>query len=329
MPETKWISRPRPTIFMSLLNRYAYGHVTRPVLCEFSGKIPQTKRDFVPACTIEMHMDMSPEPFFARIFKKKTTKGWSTLMKHGPYITPTVRTLWMGHTVCVKINPYEICCWFSPKATWTQVKPMPVAALNRLRIAVLNAKLHPKQCPGLLLLQEEHLKLFKTCYTAQRCRLKHHYAMHIERQVATFHMLMDTWPTERKHKVFKSDLAPRIKRLDRFERSIMTRWVEHDLHTLARRDIGIEIWQRCIQQGLYSAYNNVLMFKNGDVWQAFLVVTCFNSKEGLDVIGQQLQLMEFDPHMSWSKWLLTEEYAPFSFCRGEQNAQNIIFVKGR
>ena len=36
-----------------------------------------------------------------------------------------------------------------------------LAALNRLRIAVLNAKLHPEQCPGLLALQEEHFETFQ------------------------------------------------------------------------------------------------------------------------------------------------------------------------
>ena len=215
-----------------------------------------------------------------------------------------------------------------------------LAALNRLRIAVLNAKLHPEQCPGLLALQEEHLKLFKKCYTAQRCRPKHHYSLHIERQVATFRMLMDTWPTERKHKVFKSDLAPRIKRLDRFERSIMMRWIEHDLSTLARSNFlnhllqplkeevsGLKFGKGAYSKGCTLRTNNVLMFKNGDVWQAFLVVTCFQSKEGLGVIGQQLQLMESDPHMSWSKWILTEEYAPFSFAEASKTLRTSFLSK--
>ena len=95
-----------------------------------------------------------------------------------------------------------------------------LAAPNRVCNTVLNAKFHPEQCPGLLALQEEHLRLFKACCTAEKCRPKHHYSLHIERQVATFHMLMGTWPTERKHKVFKSDLAPRINLLEGFERSI-------------------------------------------------------------------------------------------------------------
>ena len=215
-----------------------------------------------------------------------------------------------------------------------------LAALNRLCIAVLNAKLHPEQCPGLLALQEEHLKLFKKCYTAQRCRPKHHYSLHIERQVATSHMLMDTWPTERKHKVFKSDLAPRIKRLDRFERSIMMRWIEHDLSTLARSNFlnhllqplkeevsGLKFGKGAYSKGCTLRTNNVLMFKNGDVWQAFLVVTCFQSKEGLGVIGQQLQLMESDPHMSWSKWILTEEYAPFSFAEASKTLRTSFLSK--
>eukprot|EP00435_Cladocopium_sp_Y103_P006594 s5078_g2.t1 len=120
--------------------------------------------------------------------------------------------------------------------------------------------------------------------------------LHIERQVATFHMLMDAWPTERKHKVFKSDLAPRIKRLGRFERSIMTRWVEHDLETLAcsnflnhllqplKEEIsGMQFARGAYSNGCTLRTNNVLLFKKEDVWQAFLVVTCLSSTTGPDL----------------------------------------------
>eukprot|EP00435_Cladocopium_sp_Y103_P042961 s1265_g12.t1 len=215
-----------------------------------------------------------------------------------------------------------------------------LAALNRVCIAVLNAKFHPEQCPGLLALQEEHLRLFKACYTAERCRPKHHYSLHIERQVATFQMLMDTWPTERKHKVFKSDLAPRIKRLDRFERSIMMRWIEHDLAILARNNFlnhlqqplkeekpGLKFGKGAYSNGCTLHANNVLMFKDGDVWQAFLVVTCFSSKEGLGVIGQEMQLVESDQWMSWSKWILTEEFAPFTFAEASQTLRTSFLSK--
>ena len=215
-----------------------------------------------------------------------------------------------------------------------------LAALNRVCITVLNAKFHPEQCQGLLALQEEHLRLFKACYTAEKCRPKHHYSLHIERQVSTFHMLMDTWPTERKHKLFKSDLAPRIKRLDRFERSIMMRWIEHDLAILARNNFlnhllqplkeekpGLKFGKGAYSNGCTLRANNVLMFKDGDVWQAFLVVTCFSSREGLGVIGQEMRLVESDPWMSWSKWILTEEFTPFSFAEASKTLRTSFLSK--
>jgi hypothetical protein len=58
--------------------------------------------------------------------------------------------------------------------------------------------------------------------------------MHIEGQFELADMVLDTWPTERKHKVFKADLAPRIKHLQEFEKSVLMPWVEHDLDVLIR-----------------------------------------------------------------------------------------------
>ena len=100
------------------------------------------------------------------------------------------------------------------------------------------------------------------------------------------------------------------------------------ISTLSPEEIsGLKFGRGAYSKGCTLRTNNVLMFKDGDVWQAFLVVTCFNSKEGLGVIGQQLQLMESDPHMSWSKWLLTEEYAPFSFAEASKTLRTSFLSK--
>ena len=45
-------------------------------------------------------------------------------------------------------------------------------------------------------------------------------------------MQADCWPCERKNKTFKLSLVPFVQRLQRFERSIMLRWLESDLDKL-------------------------------------------------------------------------------------------------
>ena len=54
----------------SLRYRNAHGHVTRAILYE-NFRVKGTHQDlglrYVRACTVEMHMDMSQEPFYTRI----------------------------------------------------------------------------------------------------------------------------------------------------------------------------------------------------------------------------------------------------------------------
>ena len=61
---------------------------------------------FVRACTVEMHMDISHEPFHARISRKNAGEQ----MEHPdltPALTPTVRTPQCGHAVWGTINAYD------------------------------------------------------------------------------------------------------------------------------------------------------------------------------------------------------------------------------
>ena len=67
--------RPGQPFCASLRCRHVYGHLTRPILCEnwqekchASGQ-PRDPH-FVRACAIEMHMDVSQEQFYARIYSK-------------------------------------------------------------------------------------------------------------------------------------------------------------------------------------------------------------------------------------------------------------------
>ena len=77
------------------------GHTVWDFFRQCSGKMPQTKIEENSgrrACAVEMHMVMSQEPFYARIY----TKNAAPQMEHPDQalaFTPTVRTPQCGHTV--------------------------------------------------------------------------------------------------------------------------------------------------------------------------------------------------------------------------------------
>lgn len=97
--------------------------------------------------------------------------------------------------------------------------------------------LHAKNCVdsvhGLQSLQKTHLELFISCYGPQCVKPKHHFASHIEKQSLSAGILLDCFPGERKNNTFKHVLCPRINRLDKFEKSILLRWLEHDAEKLS------------------------------------------------------------------------------------------------
>ena len=85
-----WGPKLRLTFCASLRDRNAHGHVRRAVLCENSqGKCrgPRSGKhraaDFVRACAVEMHMKISQEPFYSRIYSKNA----GDQMEH-PDLTP-------------------------------------------------------------------------------------------------------------------------------------------------------------------------------------------------------------------------------------------------
>lgn len=196
--------------------------------------------------------------------------------------------------------------------------------LCRVCCKVLNAKVHPNQMLGLTKLQCQHQDHFKRCYGEDLIRPKHHYRFHIDQQVDDAGVLMDTWPTERKHRVFKSDLAPRCKKLQEFEKSILLRWWELDLQALAEVNLDAGLQQafktnndkklqfgRTLQSDTGACFRvgNVLLFAEGNSHMAYMVSSCFAANSTLGLIMQNLHLQSADPHFLWSKWQLIDEYS--------------------
>ena len=65
---------PRPTLCASLRSRNAHQRVTRAILYRnLPEKCPPQNRgaDFVQACTVDMHINMSQEPFYTNLFYEK------------------------------------------------------------------------------------------------------------------------------------------------------------------------------------------------------------------------------------------------------------------
>ena len=91
------IPRPGPTLCGSLRSRNALEHSTRAILCEnlqvkCHRPRPGTKPGphCVRACVAEMHLGISQEPLYARIYPqvKWPQTSWSTLIKHRPLHLP-------------------------------------------------------------------------------------------------------------------------------------------------------------------------------------------------------------------------------------------------
>ena len=83
--------------------------------------------------------------------------------------------------------------------------------------------------------QREHLAAFQAVFGAAAVRPKHHYALHIPRQVRKVGRLLDTLAVERKHRLFKLDVAPRAARLDRFSRDCLAMLLELELKEVLQK----------------------------------------------------------------------------------------------
>ena len=76
-----------------------------------------------------------------------------------------------------------------------------------------------EQATGLLELQVIHSTRFRAAYGESVARPKHHYALHLSKQIARDRFLLDTFVHERKHRLIKQE-ADIVDRLTHFERAV-------------------------------------------------------------------------------------------------------------
>ena len=202
-------------------------------------------------------------------------------------------------------------------------------ALWRVTSHILNAKNCIDTIHGLQKLQQAHLELFITCYTADKVRPKHHFASHIEQQALDAGILLDCFPGERKNNTFKHVLCPRISRLEGFEKAILLRWQEHDaekLNSFTRDEIILRAQLDSsstenvrVARHVFCCWGdikagNVMMM---DEHSAIQVLGCVQEKvqtgsgveDRISVAGVKLRFVAGGPKSSmlWSRWAKTKD----------------------
>jgi hypothetical protein len=95
----------------------------------------------------------------------------------------------------------------------------------------------------LLANQSKHMERFLKAYGLDAVRPKHHYQFHVSTQLATHGFLLDCFTPERKHRVFKQDVAPNLLKLEVFEKSalmsLLAKQLNLDMKELSHLSVGI------------------------------------------------------------------------------------------
>ena len=96
---------------------------------------------------------------------------------------------------------------------------------------LLNGKHDLDEVKGMTQKQVEHAKAFSLAYGASKLRPKARMAFHLEEQYLYWRRLLDAFPCERKHRSFKSTVAPRLQKLETFSKSALLRMANIDLYS--------------------------------------------------------------------------------------------------
>eukprot|EP00435_Cladocopium_sp_Y103_P059873 s2323_g21.t1 len=107
-----------------------------------------------------------------------------------------------------------------------------ITSLNALHAVVTclhKMKWNPARGEALPRLQEKHMIAFQRAYDASLTRPKAHYALHVWRQVLRWGRHADCYVGERKHRIFKSQVAPKMTNLTTFSKSWLLQLTEMEL----------------------------------------------------------------------------------------------------
>eukprot|EP00435_Cladocopium_sp_Y103_P048206 s1331_g14.t1 len=102
-------------------------------------------------------------------------------------------------------------------------------ALDAVLICLHKMKWNPACGASLTTLQSAHMVAFQRAYDAALTRPKAHYALHAWSQVLRWGRHADCYVGERKHRIFKSQVAPKMTNLKTFSKSFLLQLTEMEL----------------------------------------------------------------------------------------------------
>ena len=105
-------------------------------------------------------------------------------------------------------------------------------ALVDVTCLLQRTKLHPRDATHLNESIQKYKQKWDVAYAAiAGARPKFHYSLHLQAQIQKYRRHIDCFVGERKHRVFKSIVAPRLSRLGCFSRSTLLQLTEIELTT--------------------------------------------------------------------------------------------------
>ena len=191
---------------------------------------------------------------------------------------------------------------------------------------ILNAKYgtgHVLGSESLRALTKRHLCAFSAAYNADSIRPKHHFALHLPEIFKECGGVLDAWVTERKNKVWKSSVAPLIKRLQGFEQSCLLRFLEIDVDKLSQLGVGSSLIGAAtapIELGGESFFlargtrtdrgqivsDNFLLFSDE---VACKVMCCLKKDAEFHLMVRMMNALKMGPGLRWSNWQMSPRYA--------------------
>lgn len=160
------------------------------------------------------------------------------------------------------------------------VQSLTLLCLVCMQVKLLKLEACPASCSRLLDLQQQHLEGFKSCYTREKVRPKHHFSLHLAEQAQAMRRMLDCFVTERKNKTFKQQ-ALSICNWDTFESSVLLRLLKADVEAAVAYSLEpclrppIQTDARLQQQLGCSAVqvSSALLVKGGELTKGFYVLT--------------------------------------------------------
>ena len=113
--------------------------------------------------------------------------------------------------------------------------------------------------------QKLHLEQFIHAYGRNWVRPKHHFAKHFPEQVRKVGRMVDTWATERKHRLFKLEVAPRHVKLQSFSKDVLCELVETEMLRMVNFSFEATFEKKVLAEDLCVAWPGKVVHSSNEV----------------------------------------------------------------